>query len=136
MKKPLVASPDMKPSPGLIRTLLRLITRVLLGIVLLGMILWGALAIYYSDLSSASLRMVLSYAFVSSSAILLLFLRPHRRAVLLFLAVFAGLVVWWLSIPPSNDRDWQPDVTVLPYATFAGDLVTIHNIRNNDYRGV
>ena len=35
---------------------------------------------------------------------------------------------------PSNDRDWQPDVAVLPFATFDGDLVTIHNIRNFDYR--
>jgi hypothetical protein len=37
-------------------------------------------------------------------------------------------------VRPSNDRDWQPDVSVLPYATFDGDLVTIHNIRNFDYR--
>jgi len=50
------------------------------------------------------------------------------------LLVFAGVLVWWLSIPASNERDWQPDVVELPSATFAGDLVTIHNIRNNDYR--
>ena len=37
-------------------------------------------------------------------------------------------------IPPSNDRDWRPEVAVLPYATVAGDMVTIHNIRNLDYR--
>jgi hypothetical protein len=134
MEESFIASPDMKPAPGFVRTVLRLIARVLLGIVLLGMILWGALAIYYSDLSSASLRTTLSYAFVGGSALLLLFLRPRRRAIGWFLVGFAGLVFWWLSIPPSQDRDWQPDVAVLPYATFAGDLVTIHNIRNNDYR--
>jgi len=52
----------------------------------------------------------------------------------MFLLVFAGVLLWWLSIPPSQNRDWQPDVAELPYATFAGDAVTIHNIRNNDYR--
>jgi len=31
-------------------------------------------------------------------------------------------------------RDWQPEVAVLPYADIAGDLVTVHNIRNFDYR--
>jgi len=134
MKESFIASPDRKPSPGFVRTVLRLIARVLLGIVLLGMILWGALAIYYSNLSSASLCTLLSYAFAGGSAILLLFLRPRRRAVLSFFVVFAVLVLWWLSIPPSQDQDWQPDVAVLPYATFAGDLVTIHNIRDNDYR--
>ena len=44
------------------------------------------------------------------------------------------LVLWWSAIEPSNDREWQPEVAVLPYATFDGDLVTVHNIRNFDYR--
>jgi hypothetical protein len=72
----------------------RAVFRIFAGVMLLGMTLWGALAIYYSDLASA----------------------------------------WWLAIPPSHDRDWQPDVAVLPYATFAGDSVTLHHIRNNEYR--
>ena len=47
---------------------------------------------------------------------------------------FAILLAWWLSIAPSNERDWQTDVAVLPYATQDGDLVTLHNVRNFDYR--
>ena len=65
---------------------------------------------------------------------MLLFLRPRRRAVFVFLTVFASVLLWWLWIPPSQDRDWQPDVAVLPSAEFDGDRVTIRNIRNNDYR--
>jgi hypothetical protein len=45
-----------------------------------------------------------------------------------------GSLIRWSGVQPSNDRDWQPDVAVLPYATFDGDLVTIHNVRNVDYR--
>ena len=44
------------------------------------------------------------------------------------------LLAWWISIAPSNERDWQTDVAVLPYATRDGDLVTLHNVRNFDYR--
>jgi hypothetical protein len=51
-----------------------------------------------------------------------------------FIGIFAVVLIWWFAIPPSNDRDWQPDVAVLPYATFNGNAVTIHNIRNCDYR--
>ena len=40
----------------------------------------------------------------------------------------------WLAIPPSNTRDWQPDVATLPYAEIRGDRVTVHNVRNADYR--
>jgi hypothetical protein len=102
--------------------------------ILLGMILWGALAIVYSNIPSASLRTTLGWVFAVGNIAILLFLRPRRRAVGIFLAGFAALLLWWFSIPPSQDRDWQPDVAVSPYATFAGDAVTIHNIRNNDYR--
>src|ERR1051325_7581081 len=78
--------------------------------------------------------MALSGAFVLGTTIGLLFVRPHRLALAGFLLIFIGIVVWWRAIPPSNDRDWQPDVAVLPYVTFARDSITIHNIRNNEYR--
>ena len=37
------------------------------------------------------------------------------------------------TLVPSNDRDWSPDVAVLPYAEFAGEGVTVRNIRNCAY---
>ena len=56
-------------------------------------------------------------------------------AVLLgFVLVWGILVGWWSTITPSNARDWQPDVAVLPSATVDGDRVTLHNIRNFAYR--
>jgi hypothetical protein len=51
-----------------------------------------------------------------------------------FLAAFAVVLAWWLFMPPSNTRNWQPDVAVLPWADMQGTRVTIHNIRNCDYR--
>ncbi len=48
--------------------------------------------------------------------------------------IFAVVLVWWLNIRPSNDGDWQSDVAVLPRADIDGDSVTIHNIRDVDYR--
>jgi len=42
--------------------------------------------------------------------------------------------LWWSGLQPSNERDWQPEVARLAYATIDGDLVTVHNIRNFDYR--
>src|SRR5215470_8212935 len=98
------------------------------------MILWGTLAIAYSNIPSASLRTALSWVFALGSISLLLFFRPWRLAVGIFLVGFAVLLLWWSSIPPSQDRDWQADVTALSSAEFDGDRVTIHNIRNIDYR--
>jgi uncharacterized protein DUF4105 len=46
----------------------------------------------------------------------------------------AAIAVWWGGLRPSNERDWQPEVARLAYATVDGDMVTVHNIRNFDYR--
>jgi Domain of unknown function (DUF4105) len=43
------------------------------------------------------------------------------------------LVALFFQIPASNDRAWQSEVALTPHATIRGDL-TIHNLRNFDYR--
>jgi uncharacterized protein DUF4105 len=51
--------------------------------------------------------------------------------------VFGACVVvaaWWLTLKPSNDRAWQPDVAQTAWVEVNGDEVTIHNVRNCDYR--
>ncbi len=122
-----------QPRPRRRRRLLALAGRGLLICTLAGMIGWGVLAIYYSNLP-AWLRPVAAVVFGLGAVALLLLLRPRRRGLLVFAGVFALLVVWWLNIPPSNDREWQADTAVLPYATIEGNRVTIHNVRNCDYR--
>jgi hypothetical protein len=106
---------------------------VLLWMLLLGMTGWVGMAIFYSNLPPI-LQKVAAALFVLGSLATFVFVRPRRRAVFIFLVAFILILVWWLRIPPTNNADWQPDVMVLPYATFGGDRVTIHNIRNCDYR--
>jgi hypothetical protein len=52
-------------------------------------------------------------------------------------ATFFGcalVLAWWLTLKPSNTRAWQPDVAQEPWAEVKGDEVTLHNVRNCDYR--
>jgi hypothetical protein len=100
---------------------------------LAAMLAWGTLAIYYSYLPGA-VRYAGAALFALVSAGALLFLRPKRKGVVVSLGLFAVVLIGWFSMEPSNDRNWQPDVAVLPYATFNGDMVTLHNIRDCDYR--
>jgi hypothetical protein len=78
-------------------------------------------------------RAVLAGFFVIATALLFV-LRRKRRALFTFLAVFAALLLLWLQIPASNQRVWQSEVAATPYATINGDLVTIHGVRNFNYR--
>ena len=105
----------------------------LLGLVVTGMTVWGMGALSYSALP-ALLRSVLAATFGLATAGALLGLSHRRRTLLGFVLVWGALVGWWSTITPSNARDWQPDVAVLPSATVDGDLVTLHNIRNFAYR--
>ena len=52
------------------------------------------------------------------------------------LFAFAALVLalWWHTITPSHDRDWAPDVARLLHATRDGDIVTLENVRNFEWR--
>ena len=49
-------------------------------------------------------------------------------------ALFLGVVVWWVAIPPSHNRNWRPEVAVMPRAFIDGDRVRITGVRNFDYR--
>jgi hypothetical protein len=98
------------------------------------MTVWGMLAIYYSDIPDATQRTVFAGLFGLATISAFIVLPNRRRTLICFIAAFAALIVWWSLIKPSNNRDWQKDVAVLPYAEIQGDLVTIHNIRNFTYR--
>ena len=99
------------------------------------LIAWATLAIYYSNLPAAGLRIALAMSF-AVLATWLLWLSRDRRAYLIFIVLFLGVVAWWLSISPSHDRPWRPEVAVMPRATIDGDHVRITGVRNFDYRGL
>jgi hypothetical protein len=108
--------------------------RGLLGLAVVIMTLWGVMAIYYSNLGPGALRIFLCVVFGGAAAVSFIFLPRRGLTFAVFLVVFAGLMWWWSTIRPSNDRLWQKDVAVLPYAVVTGDEITIHNIRNFHYR--
>ncbi len=45
-------------------------------------------------------------------------------------ACLAALMLWWSTLLPSNDRDWQPDMARVANAAIDGDVLTINNVRN------
>jgi len=111
----------------------RIIGWTFVWLLLLLMTGWGVLVIWYSNLPQ-SLRPWAAGTFGCMALLLPFLVKPRRRGVIASFCIFALVLAWWLAIPPSNNRDWQPDVAVLPSATISGDQVTIHEIRNCDYR--
>jgi len=98
---------------------------------------WGALALALVGPRGDKGRLVLAalYGMAGLAAVVALVLhRGVRFALPVFAVALLAIGLWWSSLQPSNERDWQPEVARLAYATINGDLVTVHNIRNFDYR--
>ncbi|MGH7795192.1 MAG: DUF4105 domain-containing protein [Candidatus Binatia bacterium] len=108
--------------------------RILIGVIVTAMTIWGAGMLYFSPLVPDRWRPLAAGAYASLMLIAFVFLPRRQRTLLVSVCAFAVLVVLFFRVPASNDRDWQAEVAVTPYATINGDLVTIHGVRNFDYR--
>ena len=110
---------------------------VALALLVAGIGVWGALLLEYAGPRNSVVHraLVIGFSLAAVAALIALFVRRWRwRALGVYGLLCAGLVVLWSGIEPTNERDWQPEVAILPSATIAGDRVTVHNIRNFDYR--
>ena len=96
---------------------------------------WGVLAMLYAGHGEdGGTRATAVVVFSIASLAAFIWLRPFWRALAVWSVGFVAIVVWWNTLQPSNDRDWQPDVAKVAWAEVRGDQLTFHNVRNFDYR--
>lgn len=111
--------------------LLRWLVRGIAWIAALLCSAWAFGAIYFDFPAANSLAAVL-FVLVLIAAMVFVRGAPNKLGVV-FLA-FSLVLAWWLTLRPSNERNWQPDVAHTAWADINGDEVTFHNVRNCDYR--
>ena len=107
--------------------------RVILYIVIVAVTAWSIAAIWIDGPKNRPLAAVLCAVVAAGALLLLVLVRPWWWAGAAAAVPFVVVLAWWLSIPPSNTRDWQPDVARLPSAVIEGNRVTIRNVRNFAY---
>ena len=120
------------------RKFLSYLTLFLLTLVLIIISAWGALALFYALNTSETVRYALAilFALVSFVTLISLLFRQYRKPIFILYALsWAVLLLWYSSVTPSNTRNWQKTVAVLPYAEIHDNNVTFYNIRNFHYRG-
>lgn len=94
---------------------------------------WACTALWYDGPASRTLSGVLAAGFALAAIGLLAGVRPFRRGLAAFAVLFLAVLLWWLSIEPRNERDWDPAVSRPAKATIEGNRLTIRNVRNFDY---
>ena len=96
-------------------------------------VLWAAGALYF-DFPVSILRgpaaLLLLLAFIAIA----IFVRGRLLKLAICLGGFALVTGGWLTIKPTNNRTWQPDVAHTAWAEINGDQVTVHDVRNCEYR--
>src|SRR5882724_1268269 len=92
---------------------------------------WAFGALYFDFPRIGALAAIL---FVVILLAAIIFVRGQLLKLAIVLGASAVVAGWWLTLKPSNDRAWQPDVSQTGWAEINGDEVTIHNVRNCDYR--
>ncbi|MET1116378.1 MAG: hypothetical protein ABWY08_15710, partial [Comamonas sp.] len=94
---------------------------------------WEVLAIAHFPLLPAPARWALAGAVAAFSA-WGLWISPHRWPKAAVLALWFGCWLAWMSVQPSLERDWRPEVAVMPRIDVDGDRIRITGYRNFDYR--
>jgi hypothetical protein len=118
------------------RRCLRIASRVTITLVIGSAALWGAFALWYQLPFVRALTIFGLILWIGFSAAVLVALWSRRIAqgLYAFLAAFAMLLLWWHYLQPSNSYIWADDVAQMMYGVVDGPRVTLHNVRNFDWR--
>jgi hypothetical protein len=115
----------------MMRRVLSKLVLALAWLVVLGCAAWAFGALHYDF---PVWKSAVAWSFAIAVLAVVIFLRGAWRKIGGVFAMFIVVLVWWFTLKPSNDGNWQPDVAQLAWADINGDEVTLHNIRNCDYR--
>ena len=121
------------PANPLQMSAIRFVGWTLAWLVALLWALWAFGALYF-DFPLAAGRTAAAILFAAVLLAAIVFLRSNTRRLSVVLTGCVAVLSWWLTLKPSNNQDWQPDVAETAWAEVNGDSVTIHNVRNCDYR--
>jgi hypothetical protein len=114
----------------MIRRALRVVMWILAWLIALGCVAWAFGALHY-DFPVA--KTLFAWMFVAVFVAAIVFLRGAAKKLGAVFLAFGLVLAWWLTLKPSNDGNWQPDVAQLAWAEINGDELTFHNVRNCDY---
>ncbi|MFT4095766.1 MAG: DUF4105 domain-containing protein [Rhodoblastus sp.] len=97
---------------------------------------WSALAVFFRAPAPETLRIVLaaSVAALALVGVCVMLVRRNWRPLALFGAVFVAILVWWSTIDPPASANFAPDVARQTAGKFEGDLLTLSDIRDFDWR--
>lgn len=124
-------------TPGIGRPL-RLALSAIAAVIVGFPAIWGCFALWYQSSPTPAVKVlcVALWIIFSLAMLVAVFNGQVLLGIIGFSAVFAVMVAWWTSLQPSNDHAWADDVAQMTTGVIEGNWVTLHNVRNFDWRTV
>ena len=123
---------NLSPLPTWLRALRAIGITIVWSMIAL-LTLWAVAALYV-DFRIASWRVPVTLIYILGIVAVLFRFKRSCWTAILCLAGFCCVLAWWLTLKPSNEGNWQADADRTAWAEIDGDRVTIHNLRNCEYR--
>ncbi len=100
---------------------------------------WGALALWFQLPGPGAVRLgtIAGWSLLGLAAAWACVRRPPGRlrlALPAFGLALVAVLAWWTTLTPSHERAWADDVARLLQAEVDGSRVTLHNVRNFEWR--
>ncbi|MBK0062691.1 MULTISPECIES: DUF4105 domain-containing protein [unclassified Acinetobacter] len=101
--------------------------------------LWVCLALWIQQpFGWLMSRMLIGIWIVFALSILGIYITQHlisrRIDMLIYIVGFIGVLIWYFNITPLQNREWDPEVEKILSYERDGDVITLHNIRNFDWK--
>ncbi|MBZ9937068.1 DUF4105 domain-containing protein [Mesorhizobium sp. BR1-1-16] len=115
---------------------LRGLGRLLFALVILLTGGWVALAFWFQLPfgQQAVVIAIVIWAIFVVAIVLNEIVKPTWRSRIVYGLAFLAVLGWWSTIRPSNDRDWADAVEHGVTGTVAGNIATLQNVRDFDWR--
>ena len=101
--------------------------------------IWLCLALWYQQpFGNIFSRVIIAIWVLFALSLIGFYINGHivsrRTDILLYGFVFACALLWYFSLEARQDRDWNPEVAKQLHYEKQGDMVTLHNVRNFNWR--
>ncbi|MDP3255325.1 DUF4105 domain-containing protein, partial [Bosea sp. (in: a-proteobacteria)] len=113
--------------------ILILLFRLLATLGILGATTWGAGLLIFRLPGSTGTAAAIGFGIAGLAGAIGLW-SGAARLPLSFAILFLGLLGWWNGLVPSHDRAWIPELARLPSIAREGDILTVSNLRNFNWR--
>ena len=97
---------------------------------------WAAMALWFRLPAPEWTKVATAGAFalIAIATVAGVFTRRRWAALLVFGLAFGGVAIWWNTVQPPADGDWAPDVARQTTGTLNGDILTLSDVRDFDWR--